>query len=124
MTTKYVFNPFTGNLDITEVDAAPVPFTFSSGTLLLQQVLAGQVVERCSILITTVFDDPAATVALGTTASPNLLFGPSDVTLTILGNTYDQAALFKFPINDFLQLIITPGTSTQGAGLLLYKVRK
>jgi hypothetical protein len=101
-----------------------VPFSYSTASpLLLQQVFPGQVLERCTILVTTPFDDPAASVTLGTTTVPTLVFAPGDTTLDVLGNSYDQSSLFDLPIVDFFQLTISPAASTQGAGLLLYKMR-
>jgi hypothetical protein len=126
---QYVFNPFTGKFDIIDVaenaeQVVPVPFLFNTPSpMLLQQVPAGSILNRCTILIAQPFDDHAAFLKLGTTATPDLVFGQSDVTLGALGNCYDQSSLFQFSIMDFLQLTISPGASTQGAGLLLYKLR-
>jgi hypothetical protein len=129
MARKFVFNPLTGKFDI--IDVAPVtdtveevPFAFNSTTpMVLQQVFPGQVLNRCTILVVTPFDDPAAFIKVGTSFNTSLVLGASDVSLGILGNSYEQAALFPFSITDFLQLTISPGASTQGAGLLLYKLR-
>lgn len=129
MSRKYVFNPFTAKFDIIDVadnaeQVVPVPFLFSTASpMVLQQVAAGSVLNRCTILIAQAFDDPAAFLKLGTTAAPDLVFGSSDVTLSTLGDCYDQSALFQFSVMDFFQLTISPGASTQGAGLLLYKLR-
>jgi len=100
-----------------------VHFTYTTGSpLVLQQVFPGQVLNRCTILLTTSFDDPAAFVQVGTTTTPSLVFSPAEVTLGVVNN-YDQHALFEFSVMDFLQLTISPGASTQGAGLLLYKIK-
>ena len=96
-----------------------VSFAYNTPSpLVLQQVFAGQVLDRCAILLTTPFNDPAAFVT-----SPSLVLAAGEATLTILGNTYDQSALFEFSIMDFFQLTISPGVATAGAGLLLYKMR-
>lgn len=122
---QFVFNPFTGNFDaISDPLVFKVPFSYTTTSpLVLQAVVAGQVLNRCTILITTAFDDPGAFITLGTTADPSLVFGASDARLSDLGNNYDNSALFPFSVSDFLQLTISPGSSTQGAGLLLYKLR-
>lgn len=101
-----------------------VAFAYNTPSpLVLQQVFPGQLLNRCAILLTTPFNDPAASVTLGTTTSPSLVMAAGEATLTILGNTYDQSALFEFSIMDFFQLTISPGVATAGAGLLLYKMR-
>lgn len=99
-----------------------VPFTFSGGTMLLQALVPGNLLDRAAILIETPFDDPAASVTLGTSTLPGLVFAPGDVDVTFPA-TYDDSALFPFNIPDLLVLSIHPGSSTQGSGILLYKLR-
>jgi len=91
--------------------------------MILQKIPPGKVLDRCAILIITPFDDPAAFITLGTITTPSLVLSAGEVTLSILDNTYDQSALFEFSIMDFFQLTISPGVSTQGAGLLIYNMR-
>lgn len=100
-----------------------VPFTYLSGTLLLQALLAGDLIDRAAVLITTPFDGVGGSVHLGTTVSPNLIFAPGDVTVGV-ANTYDNSALEAFSIPGFLQLVVVPGTATQGAGVLFYTLRR
>lgn len=126
---QFVFNPFTGKFDVIDVadnpeQVVPVPFLFNTTSpMLLQQVAAGSILNRCTILIAQPFDDPAARIMLGTSTTPSLVFGSADVSLGSLGSSFDQSALFQFSITDFFLLTISPGASTQGAGLLLYKLR-
>lgn len=105
-------------------DVQKVSFTFSTGSpLVLGLVFAGQVLDRASLLITTAFNDALATLQLGTTAIPGLVFGVGDARPSVVGQ-YEHNALVSFPANDLLRLTITPGTSTQGAGILLFKIKR
>jgi hypothetical protein len=99
-----------------------VPFTFTGGTMLLQALVPGNLLDRAAVLIETPFDDPAASVTLGTSTAPGLVFAPGDIDVTFPA-TYDDSALFPFNIPDLLVLSIHPGSSTQGSGILLYKLR-
>ena len=117
-----IFNPTpaSGGSDLLEV----VSFTYATPSpMLLQAVLAGQIIDRAVVVITTPFDDPSSSVYLGITASTGLILGAGDVT-TDVADQYENAALFEFAANDFLELTITPATSTQGAGFLFYRIKE
>ena len=105
---------------------ASVTFTFATiSPLVLQSVAAGNVLNRLSILIQTPFNDPAATLEVGTSADPSLVFNTSEIKLygPLSGLTYDNSQLFEFTLADLLLLTLSPGASTMGAGLLLYKLK-
>jgi len=77
--------------------------------------------NRTSLLVSTPFDDPTATIAFGTAGgSPNAFIGPADVDLTRAGQ-YDADPLVTVG-PDMLKLTISPGASTQGECLLVYKL--
>ena len=100
-----------------------IVFAFNTASpLVLIPVLAGGIISRAQIQITTLFDDPAATLLLGTSATPNLVMGASDSDPHVVG-AYDMSTMITFPIIDKLQLTITPGASTQGVGVLYYEIR-
>lgn len=100
-----------------------VHFTYTtSSPLVLQALTVGGVLDRASILITTPFNDPGAKIQLGTSGSPGLVFGLGETDVTQAGQ-YDSPELSEFTVPDLFNLLITPGASTQGAGLLLYKLR-
>jgi hypothetical protein len=90
--------------------------------LVLQTVTAGQVLNRAAILIQTPFSDSNAYLELGTTGDPGAIFSPieSDVGTA---TQFESRLLYAFPSNDLLILAIHPGSSTQGSGILLYKVK-
>lgn len=105
-------------------DVQKVSFAFNTGSpLILGVVAAGQMLDRASLLITTPFDDLASSVQLGTSGTPGLIFGPTDARPAVVGQ-YEHVALIIFPVNDLLQLSIVPGASTQGAGVLLFKIKR
>jgi hypothetical protein len=105
-------------------DVQAVPFAFNTPSpMSLGGVLAGQMLNRAAVLIRTPFNDPAAFLKFGTNTSPDLVFGPTG-TGPAMTDQYEHVALVSFPINDILQLTISPGASTQGSGLLLYKIKR
>jgi len=114
-----------GKIIVADVeDVQKVSFAFNTGSpLILGIVAAGQVLDRASVLITTAFDDPSATVQLGTSGIPGLILGPADARPPVVGQ-YEHVALVIFPVNDLLQLTISPGASTMGAGVLLFKIKR
>lgn len=91
--------------------------------MLLRQVTAGQLIETAQVVIQEAFNDPSATVRFGTTASPGAIIGPTDTRPSVLGQ-YENDEVFNVVVPDNLILTITPGTSTQGSGLLLYRVKE
>jgi hypothetical protein len=99
-----------------------VDFAFNTPSpVVLQAITAGQLLDRAAVLITTTFDDPAAYVEVGTSGDPDGVFEEGDIDLGVLGQ-YENRILLLFPSSDLLLLTIHPGASTQGAGILLYKI--
>lgn len=119
----------TGTYELIRNSTAPqllsVAFAFNTASpLLLVPVFAGGIMARAQIQITTAFNDPAATLLLGTSASPSLVMGAADSDPSVV-DSYDQSTMLTFPGPgaDKLQLTISPGASTQGAGILYYELR-
>jgi len=103
--------------------ALTAPFTYAtSSPEVVQAVVPGQLITRAVVVIETAFDDPAASVTVGTTANPDLIFGPGDIS-TNTTDQYQEQDITPFNANDFLIITITPGTSTQGAGILYYWIQ-
>ena len=102
-----------------------VAFDFNTPSpVLLQAVSSGLVLNRCTIIIVTPFDDPTASIEVGTSADPSLIFAPGEVAAGFTGNTFGNSTLYPFTTNDFLLLTLSPGASTQGSGILLYKAKQ
>lgn len=99
-------------------------FNYNSvSPFVIATLLPGELVDEAEIKITTPFDDPSATLQLGTPATPAILFGVGEI---------DPARLAQFGSEDnieilaaqTLQLLIVPGASTQGQGTYHVRVRK
>ena len=98
------------------------PFTFSDGVLPLQSVLAGDQISRVCVIIQTPFNDPLASITVGTTGNPSLLMSAGD-NFPAFSNQYNTSEVTIFSLPDTMQLTINAGTSTQGSGILLYHFR-
>jgi len=100
-----------------------VPFTFATPSPVTSlAVNAGSIIARAQISITTPFNDPAATLQFGTSASPSLVMAAADSVPSSIGD-YPKNTFVTAPASDTLQLTISPGASTQGAGILYYEVK-
>jgi hypothetical protein len=100
-------------------------FAFNTASpIILVPVFIGGIMARAQIQITTAFNDPTATLLLGTSANPSFVMGPADSDPGVV-DSYDQSTMMTFPGPgpDKLQLTINPGASTQGAGILYYELR-
>lgn len=99
-----------------------VPFAFNTASpLALSALIAGAKIVRAAIVISTPFDDGAATLSLGTPGSPALVLGPSD-SLPGTAGQYETDLITTIGAADTLQLAISPGTSTQGAGFVFFEI--
>ncbi len=100
-----------------------VAFAFGTASpLTLQALAAGAVVEFALVVIETVFDDPTATLKVGTVATPDLVLGTGEIKATAIGQ-YASDIAHEVAVPEFLKLTISPGASTQGAGHVLFRVR-
>lgn len=96
-------------------------FNFATiSPLVLQAVTPGLILNLAQVLVITPFNNGGATMTLGTTANPSLVFDSTDVTLQSVGQ-YETDYLIQFAASDVLELFINPSGSTQGSGLLLYQ---
>jgi hypothetical protein len=103
-----------------------LPFTYDTPSpLFITPILGGQTVLRAAVIIITPFDDPSAALKLGTPFSPALLLSsisnPPGILPTEVGQ-YETDALASFASADTLQLVIQPGASTQGVGVVFLEV--
>jgi hypothetical protein len=102
-------------------DIFTLNFTYQTlSPSVLQAVVAGHVLIRASIVITTPFDGVGANLLLGTTANPSMVLGAAD-SVPSVADQYESTSIFQFQVSDILQFVINPNGSTQGAGLLLYE---
>jgi hypothetical protein len=107
----------------TPSETVQVPFSFATPSpLVLQAVTPGQIVNRALVRIVVPFNDPAATIELGTSAAPGSILATSDIN-TGLDGQYETDVIVIFSVGDLLLLTLSPGASTQGSGMLLYKIK-
>ena len=100
-----------------------VPFTFATPSpLVLAAIAPADVVTRAAIQISQTFDDPAATLTLGTALQPSLLLAANQNLPGALGQ-YETDELTSSALAGSLELAIAPGASTQGAGRVLLKIK-
>jgi len=100
-----------------------IPFTFATASPVLSLAVAnGSIVTRAQISITTPFNDGTATLQFGTTATPNLVMTTSDSVPSSAAD-YPKNTFVTVPAASTLQLTITPGASTTGAGTLYFEVK-
>lgn len=111
-------DPFNSGLQVEQ----KIPFTFSSGVVSIQPVKAGAILDSAWVRIDTPFDGPTASVALGTTGSPNLVIAPGEVSPSF-ADQFGFPEIAQFPANDTLILTVVSGGSTQGSGLLVCRYR-
>lgn len=120
----FAFNPFTGNLDWVENPdevRQSVAITFDTGTITLQAVASGALLFDVGVQVLTQFDG-AATLQLGTTTSPSLVFVPGEVDLAT-PDQYANPEVLEFSAGDFLVLTIAQTGATQGTGKLWFRYR-
>lgn len=116
-----VYEAFGGSSGGAGETVVRVPFTYtSSSPLTLLSVAAGGAVNRVALVITTAFNDGAATLQVGTLFSPALLLAAGDNVPGVLGQ-YESDAVVGFVTAQAVVLTIAPGASTQGAGFVLLK---
>ncbi len=99
-----------------------IPFTYTSGTVTLQSVSSEVIIDSAWVEIDVPFDDSSATVTFGTVGSPGLILGGNDVSPTF-SNQYANLEVTEISAADTLALTIEPRSSTQGTGLLVYRIR-
>jgi len=83
----------------------------------------GDIVIESELEVITPFDDPAATLALGTIAVPGRFVGVTENQPDV-ANNYANSANFPITVAEQCRVTISPGTSTQGAGRVSVTVRR
>jgi hypothetical protein len=116
---KYVFNPFTGNLDA--IDVSPlqeidVSFDYTtSGALDFGRLVAGNSVIGLQVVIDEPFNDPSTQVSIGLVSNPDGILATINIDPTT-ASTYSAQENFLVTASDALRLKVFPFASTQGAG--------
>jgi len=100
-------------------------FAFNSASPIdVTPLSAGDTVIECFLKFTQAFDDPAATVSVGTVANPNIYMAPADSDPSVAGAVYESCPVEELTAPEELTLTISPGTSTQGQGFLVAVIHR
>jgi len=113
-----------GSFTVLGERVAVAAFTFATPSpLLIAPLFPASVINSAQVLISTTFNGAGASLALGVTGTPNLIFAPGDVTVTV-ADTYASAEVFGPALVGSVLLTIVPGAgATQGAGLVVVKLK-
>jgi len=108
----------------TATEPQRIDFDFNSASpFTLFNLLADDTIDKVEVSITEAFDDPAATLELGTVANSSLIFSTSEIDPgQVADYVNDQNNVIT--LAEILRLLITPGTSTQGKGFVLLTIRR
>jgi hypothetical protein len=99
------------------------PFAFNSASpLTIATIAPGQLVYSAQICIIVAFDDPAATLLLGTTSDPSKYFAANETRPTALG-TYSSLVPVPATLAEDVILTIAPAASTTGVGAVVLDIR-
>jgi hypothetical protein len=124
MPASRIYNPFAGSgggggTDPNAEEIKTLPFAFNSASpLLILAIPAGARIISTSVQITTAFDDAAATLTVGDS-------GDTDRLMTIDQNVpnetgeYESSAPHQYGAITDINLYISAGTSTMGAGVVV-----
>jgi len=121
-----VNRPFVLKLVHKGIQGAPagptiVNFSFDSASpLVVLPLAAGAVVLDVMLQIITPFDDPAATLTLGTAADASRFLGSGDNLPGQAGGYGDDLPQY-FTASETMRLFISPGSSTQGTGKIIVR---
>jgi hypothetical protein len=103
------------------VSGVAVLFAFNTPSpLVLGALAAGARIVRAAIVVSTPFDDNAATLSLGTPGSPALVLATTDNRPSV-ASQYETDLITTIGAPDTLQLTISPGASTQGGGFVFFE---
>lgn len=92
-----------------------VPFAFTDTSIILLVTVPGDFILDTELEVLTPFDDPAATLSIGTAGDNNLVIDTSENLPGTVGN-YGTQENFEFLASETVRIFISPGTSTQGSG--------
>jgi len=101
-----------------------VNFTYQTASPLFLQGLSDEnVIDVVTLVILTPFDDVAATLTCGTDGTPALVFSAGDVTPG-QARQYGFEEKHEIAGAENLRLFLSPAGSTQGAGYVLFRVKR
>jgi hypothetical protein len=96
-----------------------IPFSHTTGTLVLQAVTVGQLLFFGQITVVSPFG-PGSVLSFGTSANPAMFLNVSSAGSTVLGS-YANSEYTEILVNDLLLLTVS-SVGAIGSGLLIYEV--
>jgi len=95
----------------------------NDGVVFLVALEPGDLIVQTKLVLLTPFDDPAATLSIGTVGSPGLFLGVADID-TQSAKTTDNGDAFLIGAVESAQLTIFAGASTVGAGIAYIRIAR
>lgn len=109
----------TGSGPTTPATQIQVPFAFDDASPVNVKLMAsGSVVYQALLCITTAFDGTGASLTLGDAGQADRLMTAAQNDPYTVGNNESNPA-HEYASSTQVRLTITPGTATQGAGVLV-----
>jgi hypothetical protein len=113
-----------GPVATSNLDAIYAPILFSSfSPLILANLSAGDIVVDCEVHIGTTFDDPGATIEVGTPAGLGSVMASNENDPQVAA-TYGTDENYIATVSETFQATISPGISAQGSGYVLATIRR
>lgn len=107
-----------------KVEFIRVPFAFNSVTpYIVTSMLLGQSIANSELVIETPFDDPNASLTLGTFANPSLILSASQIKPQ-MSASFGSEVNHLFIIDEFIVLFLNPLGSTQGSGYIFLEIKR
>jgi len=127
--SAFTYNKITETLTVANLDAgnvsgnvaSQITSSFNSGDAspwVIATLPAGSIVTGCSMILDEAFDDPSATISVGTAGDHNQLLATADIN-PMLAGTYSSDIGYKYNTDTEIMLYITPGISTTGSGVIV-----
>lgn len=112
------------NPGLTSEGGVLVPFSFVDvSPVIVTSLKASNIVRDAEIVIETGFDDPLATLSLGTAASPGAILSSDKIVPSVIC-TFATDENYIAAVDETVILTLSPGTSSAGSGYILIHVRR
>jgi len=99
-------------------------FTFADASpVFLRSLNADDIVLNCEVVLETAFDDPSATISVGTPAGVESVMSMDSIAPSY-AFPYGTDDNYIAPVNETLNLYISPATTTTGSGYVLLMIRR
>ena len=108
----------------TDVEVIYLPFVYTDASpKFLAALSPNDIVMNCEVIIIQAFDDPNATLTVGTPAINDAEMGADDISPNF-AFPYGTDNNYIATVGETLNLYITPGSSMMGSGYVLLTVKR